>query len=67
MYQEIWYDLYSEEQGFIGEVCAGECEEDCDEEEIMDFIAEDLSCRESDWEGDVIWGIYNHETINPAA
>lgn len=63
--QQIWYDLYTDNQGFIGSVYGGECDADADDEEIMEYIAEDLAERESDWEGDTIWGIWNNETINP--
>lgn len=63
MEKEIWYELHTENQGFIGEVYAGEMGDDADEDDILDLIMFDISCREDDWENDTIYGIWNGYTI----
>lgn len=62
---EIWYTLYSENQGFIGDVTAGEAPDGADETDILDIIQDDLIARETDWEGDKIWGIWRDYAIIP--
>lgn len=60
----IWYNLYTEEQGWIGEVSV-EVNDDATEEDIIDYITEDLNFRQEDWGEDRISGEYKGDVYFP--
>lgn len=59
----IWYNLYTEEQGWIGEVSVEV--NDATEEDIIDYITEDLNFRQEDWGEDRISGEYKGDVYFP--
>ena len=62
----IWYSFYTDEQGFVGDVSV-EVDDDATEEDIVDYITEDLNFRQEEeaWENDRVSGEYRGDIFFP--